>query len=143
MSSILQWRKLSTKSSDKGIALETSSKKEEDLNKGTKAEKGIILRGKIKEQKHESTIDAVGAEKRMQREHLRDEKNVRHVARSSSVNKMHIVHCKKAQFTHLLSSQKVMPKDEDNCPIIYDSGKRSGRKEVAALWLAPFRVDDD
>jgi hypothetical protein len=138
MSSILQWRKLSTKSSDNGIALETSSKKEKDLNKGSKAEKGIILRGKIKEQKHDCN-----PEKRMQRKHLRVEKDVRHVARSSSVNKMHIVHCKKAQFTHLLSSQKVMPKDEDNCPIIYDSGKRSGRKEVAALWLAPFRVDDD
>ena len=135
MSSILQWRKLSAKSSDKSIPWETSSTKEEDLNKGTNAEKGIVLRGKIKEQKNDCNPE--------KRKHLRDKKDVRRVARSSSENKMHIVQCKKAKFTHLLSSQKVKPKDEDDCPIVYDSGKRSGRKEVAALWLAPFRVDDD
>jgi hypothetical protein len=141
MSSILQWKKLSTKSSDKGLPWETASEQEEDfLSKGTKAEKGFVLRGKIKEQKND-----YNPEKRMRRKHLRDENDAHRVARSSSCseNKMHIVQCKKAQFTHLLSSQKVMPKDEDHCPIVYDSGKRNGRKEVAALWLAPFRVDDN
>jgi hypothetical protein len=137
MSSILQWRKLSAKCSDKGIPWKTSSQEEEGLNKVSKAEQGIVLHGKIKEPKRDCN-----PEKRMRRKQLKDEKEPR-VGRPSCDAKVHIVQCKKAQFTHLLSTQKVMPKDEDNCPIVYNSRKRNGRKEVAALWLAPFRIDDD
>jgi hypothetical protein len=138
MSSILQWRKLCTKSgSDRGIPWATSSRKDEGLDEGTKAEQGFVLHGKIKK----STKDC-SPEKRTQRKQRNDEKDMRNVARSSN-DKTHIVQCKKAQYTHLISCQKVMPKDEGNCPIVYHSAKKNGRKELAALWLAPFRVDDD
>lgn len=138
MSSILQWRKLCTKSgSDKGIPRATSSRKDEGLNESTTAEQGLVLHGKVKKSKKDCS-----PEKRTRLKQRNNEKDMHNVARSSN-DKTHIVRCKKAQYTHLISCQKVMPKDEGNCPIVYHSAKKNGRKELAALWLAPFRVDDD
>ena len=137
MSSILQWRKLCTKSSDKGIPWATSSRKDEGLNKGTKSEQGFVLHGKIKKSKKDCS-----PEKWVRRKELSDEKDIHNVARSNK-EKTHIIECKKPQYTHLISSQKVMPKDEVSRPIVYNSAKKNGRKEGAALWLVPFRVDDD
>ncbi len=138
MSSILQWRRLSAKRKDESISCEASCKKDEGINEGTNAvDEGFGLRGKIKEpSSHETCMQ-------QEKRRLDDVKDRRRVARSSAIDKIHIVPYKKAQYSHLTSSRKVMPKDANDYPIVYESRKRNGRKEPAALWLAPFRVDDD
>lgn len=66
------------------------------------------------------------------------------VTRRGDAKKIHIVQNKKAQFTHLTSSQRVKPNDDQHQrPIVYDSSDKRDRQEVAALWLQPFTVVDD
>lgn len=138
MSSILQWRRLAAKRSDESISCDTFFKKDEGLNEGTNAGEGFSFSGKIEEPKQYRSH-----EKQLQQKNVGDKVDSRRVARSNIGSKMHIVQCKKAWYSHLSSSQKVMPKDEYNYPIVYESRKRHGRKESAPLWLVPFRVDDD
>ena len=140
MSSILQWRRLSAKSKDESIPCKASCKMDDVIDEGTNADEGFVLRGNIKEPKQDSSHETCMQQEKLQ---LDDVKDKRRVSRSSIDNKLHIVQSKKVQYSHLTSSRKVIPKDENDYPIVYESMKRSCRKEPAALWLAPFRVDED
>ena len=131
MSSILQWRRLSAKRKDDGTLCESSCKNEGGVVKGANADEGFI-----------PTPSGITNEPK--RKNLDDDRDIRRASRPSIDNKMHIVQCKKAQYSHLMSSHKVMPKDEDDdYPKVYETRKSSGKKEPAALWLASFRVDED
>ena len=133
---ILQWRKLSGDSpSKKCTPWQYSTQKNESLKQSS------IRHGKTKVLKQDSVNE--GAKIRGKQRNDTTKKD--HVANSGNTRKLHIhiVQNKKAQFSHLISQQKVMPKDEDQCPIVYNSSEVELRKEVAALWLQPFTVVDD
>lgn len=91
-----------------------------------------ILHGKMKVSKQDCINEVarrkVASQKRKDHNNTTDKEKDR---------RMHIVQCKKAQYQHLESSH------QDQCPIVYSSGKKQDRKEVAALWLQPFTVVDD
>lgn len=52
--------------------------------------------------------------------------------------KIHVVACKKKQYGHLVSEQKVMPRDEMSRPIVYNRDKNVNRPEVPPLWFHPI-----
>jgi len=132
---ILQWRKLSGDTRSKMCTpFFTSTQTHESPNESSIRH----VKWKIKVSKQ----DTINEEAKLRRKQLGTTK--KDLSTSRDNKKLHIVQNKKAQFSHLMSSQKVMPKNEDQCPIVYNSlEKEKGRKEVAALWLQPFTVVDD
>jgi len=60
-------------------------------------------------------------------------------------DKMHLVQCKKAQYSNIISRQKgSITLDDDKCPIVYSNSKTGGgKKSKTALWLQPFTVVAD
>ncbi len=52
--------------------------------------------------------------------------------------KIHVVACKKKQYGHLVSEQKVMPRDEISRPIVYSRKENVNRPEVPPLWFHPI-----
>mmetsp|Transcript_12026 Transcript_12026/g.25870 ORF Transcript_12026/g.25870 Transcript_12026/m.25870 type:complete len:143 (-) Transcript_12026:326-754(-) len=132
---ILQWRKLS---GDTGSKICTPFFSSTQTNESPNESSIRQLKGKIKVSKQ----DTINKEAKLRRKQLGTTNKDLFARRDNK--KLHIVQNKKARFSHLMSSQKVMPKNEDQCPIVYNSPeKEKGRKEVAALWLQPFTVVDD
>ena len=140
---ILQWRKLTGDVSSKGTPWRYLKNNQNNRAARQRARNGENV--KISRQ------DLVNAEaKKRRQKQLSGATKKDRVASNSTNNgnkgKLCIVQTKKARYSHLISSQRIMPKqDDDHLPIVYNSerGDDRDRKEVAALWLQPFTVLDD
>ena len=130
---ILQWRKLSGDTS-KNYA----SRKKNAGTRETIANKSFC-------QVKVSKQDRVNEEAKLRRKQRDATKKKDQVAAiRENDERRHIVQQRKAQYSHLISTQRVLAKDEDQCPIVYSAAEKGQeRKEVAALWLQPFTVIDD
>eukprot|EP00578_Thalassiosira_sp_NH16_P016320 CAMPEP_0181127354 /NCGR_PEP_ID=MMETSP1071-20121207/28150_1 /TAXON_ID=35127 /ORGANISM="Thalassiosira sp., Strain NH16" /LENGTH=145 /DNA_ID=CAMNT_0023213081 /DNA_START=824 /DNA_END=1258 /DNA_ORIENTATION=+ len=132
---ILQWRKLCGETS--------LPQKNEKSHRQLKSSNDVRHAGGIKVSRQDS-INREARMRRQQQDHDAIAKNKLANRDKVERRKLHIVQTKKAQYPHLLSSQKISAKCEDERPVVYDSvGKEEGRKEVAALWLQPFTIIDD
>lgn len=136
---ILQWRKLTGDASNKGVPWSCTPSLPN--NACTSADQRTAIRhGKVKV----SRQDCINAEARKRRVDAAKQRGALPRRRGGNDRKMHIVQSKRANYSHLVSSQRVMPKqDENRCPILYGSSKAEDRKEVAPLWLQPFTVIDE
>ena len=138
---VLQWRKLTGDASSKGTPWRYLKN-----NQNNRAARQRARNGEMKI----SRQDLVNAEaKRRKQSNTMQKKD--HITSNDNNNgnkgKLCIVQSKKARYSHLISSQRIMPKqDDDHLPIVYsnsEGGDDRDRKEVAALWLQPFTVLDD
>ena len=144
---ILQWRKLTgniSRSKDyfgRGFNSNESqaSGDEDDNNKKGDANSNCNRMRKSRQ-------DCINEEARKSREQ-RDaiSATTKKVPINITTDKMHLVQCKKAQYSNIISHQKgSITLDDDKCPIVYSNSKTGGgKKSKTALWLQPFTVVAD
>ena len=138
--SSLQWRKIIADKSSKGMPWRSPASQERASHPSEKAIKFLTPCGKneVHQFIHGTKKEEVVLKHRMYVAPTKQE-----IASSKLDQKRcNIVPTRKMQYSHLLSSQKVVPNDVDSCPVVYKSEKQ-GRKEVAAIWFQQLTGVDE
>ena len=140
---ILQWRKLKGNISRSNFGRGFNSNESQALGDEDDNNKKGDANSNCNGMRKSTRQDCINEEAWIRREQ-RDTitSTTKKVPINIKTDKMHLVQCKKAQYSNIISRQKgSITLDDDKCPIVYSNSKTGGgKKSKTALWLQPFTV---